>query len=197
VCSWPALLILGVIAGMTGALVVAIVAYAVGWRSGAESAYAVQTATARAMVESTGQVATPTLTSAPPPTAVPVPTSTPTPRPTATPSPTPVPPCMPPAQSDPVVLGPRSRVVVYQGSLDPSHWVYFSVIPNGTPAGYVTWGTDSRGAQVYGYNYKTGPLPVFKPPYADNYTFFLYNNALFATGRYLFEVQICLAGSAP
>jgi hypothetical protein len=87
--------------------------------------------------------------------------------------------------------------MVYQGQLDPSHWVYFWLIPNGAPAGYVTWGTDSRGAQVYGYYYKTGALPVFQPPYSDTFTFYLNNNALFATGRYLFESQVCKAGATP
>lgn len=189
-------------AGVTGALVVAIVAYAVGWRSGAQSAYAVQTATVRALIESAGPAVTPIPRGSPLPTETPIPTRTPTPIPTATPVPTatptltPVPPCAP-KQTNPVVLGPRSRLVVYQGQLDPSHWVYFWLIPNGTPAGYVTWGTDSRGSQVYGYYYKIGSLPVFQPPYSDTFTFYLNNNALFATGHYLFEIQICNAGSAP
>jgi hypothetical protein len=200
--SSSALLLIGVVAGVTGALVVAIVAYAVGWRSGAQSAYAVQTATVRALIESSGPAATP-LPGSPPlaeetptPRSTPTPVPTATPLPTATPTPTPVPPCAP-KQTNPVVLGPQSRVVVYVSQLDPSRWVYFWLIPNGTPAGYVTWGTDSRGSQVYGYIYKTGALPVFQPPYPDTFTFYLNNNALFATGRYLFESQECKAGAAP
>jgi hypothetical protein len=184
---------------MIGALVLAVVAYAVGWRSGSEAAYAVQTATARAIAESVGQTVTPVPISTITPDARPAPTSSATLLPSATPplvaASAPNANCVSVA-SDPVVLGPRSRAVVYQGSLEPSRWVYFTLIPNGSPAGYVTWGADSRGAQVYGYVYQTGALPVFKPPYRDNYTFFLYNNALFATGRYLFEVQECPSGTA-
>jgi hypothetical protein len=189
---------LGVIAGMIGALVLAVVAYSVGWRSGSEAAYSVQTATARAVAETGGQVVTPVSASTMTPDARPTPTSAPTPLPSATVASAATPlanaACVPVA-SNPVVLAPRSRAVVYQGNLEPSRWVYFTLIPNGNPAGYVTWGADSRGAQVYGYVYQTGPLPVFKPPYRDNYTFFLYNNALFATGRYLLEIQECPAGT--
>lgn len=192
------LLIVSTIAGVTAALVIAVVAFAVGQRSGMQEAYAMQTSTVRAFVDLPIRTPTVTPSETPDPTATPVPTdtATATPAPTATQTPTPVPPCGP-LQTKSFRLSPSAKSVVYQGQLDPSRWIYFWLSTKGNGAGYVTWATDSRGEQVYGYTYKDGPLPVFQPPYPDTFTFYVQNNAWFVDGNYVFEYEACKAGTAP